>query len=100
MLHLLWVVPLLLVVTYAALVFIVLSWCGVSGCSGGGFGRVSEPWIGGTVAGGAIIALAWFTAVFGLRWHSSVRLRVYAGIAIGLGFAFTTAMVGTANFIR
>lgn len=41
--HLVWALPLGLVLAYFALVFSTWEWCGISGCSGGGFGRISSP---------------------------------------------------------
>lgn len=53
--------PVALVASFFPLFMASLTWCGVSGCSGGGFGRISDPDVPVAVAflvvAGAIVGL-------------------------------------------
>lgn len=68
-LHLLWALPLAGVVALPLVVLAGFVICGISGCSGGGFGRTSDPdWILGilaTLASGLVMALPWVL----VPWH-------------------------------
>lgn len=98
--HLLWVLPITAAVHFFALFWMTLVWCGVSGCSGGGFGRISDPWLGGVLAGGGLVALVWFAAVAGLPWHRSHRIRLITAAAVGVGLAVVSMLWATSFFIR
>jgi hypothetical protein len=58
-----------------------ISWCGVSGCGGGGFGVSRNPvsTVLLTILAGAIVAIP----VFAVPWTKSVRLRaICAGVVL------------------
>lgn len=40
---LIYAMPLALAASYVALVISTLLWCGISGCGGGGYGRIKDP---------------------------------------------------------
>jgi hypothetical protein len=84
-LALLWALPLALVVGLASWIPTGIALCGVSGCSGGGFGVSWNPFAGfiGLVIGGAIVALPLVL----VRWTISRGLRLAVGAAAGLVFA-------------
>ncbi|MDO5736486.1 MAG: hypothetical protein Q4P15_08425 [Propionibacteriaceae bacterium] len=42
-LNLIWALPLALIVSYLMLMISTLNWCGIFGCSGAGYGRISDP---------------------------------------------------------
>lgn len=78
---------------------IVLAWCGVSGCSGGGFGRTSDPdeVLAFTAAG--LAALVWFAALAAPPWIRPARVRLtIAGIAAVIIAALLLAY-GTGGFV-
>lgn len=98
--HLLWVLPIVLFAHFVALFWITLAWCGVSGCTGSGFGRISDPSLGLVLFGGLVVALVWCAAIGGLPWHPSPRRRLVAGAVAGIGIAVLTMLAGTSFFIR
>lgn len=93
-------VPLALMLSYFLLIIITLAWCGVSGCSGGGFGRVSDPdevlAIGASLVSGVI----WFGAIGAVPWLGPRRARLVVAAIIALVIALLMLLVGTGGFIR
>lgn len=83
---LVWALPLAVVVGVASWIPTSIVLCGISGCSGGGFGVSWDP-IGGIIGlaiGGAIVALP-----LGIvRWTTNRSLRLVVSAAAGLLFAF------------
>lgn len=84
-LHLLWTVPVAIIVSVPLWFWAGLSWCGISGCSGAGFGisreSQSTAWIALAISG-VVMALA-----IGLvPWLRPLFARI--GIAIVAGGLF------------
>lgn len=98
--HLLWIAPLGLAITWVASIWMTLSWCGISGCSGGGFGRISNPSLPGVLIGAAVIALTWLALLSAPRWRLGVRSRVITGLVVGLVVALLASSSATDGFIR
>lgn len=93
-------IPLALVVTAAGALFMTLSWCGVSGCSGGGFGRISDPSLGGVLAIAATLFAIWIVALLPLSWPN--RPVATAALRAGIALIVTAlvTLVATAGFVR
>ncbi|AQP48327.1 hypothetical protein BW730_13270 [Tessaracoccus aquimaris] len=100
LLHLLWTVPIALAVTWLAGVWMTINWCGISGCSGGGFGRISDPSLGGVLVGSALIAFVWFAIVAIIPWHTSRRMRLILAVVAGLLMSTAMTLIGTSAFVR
>jgi hypothetical protein len=86
--HLVWSIPLALAVAAFAMYFSTMEWCGVSGCSGAGFGRISDPnlvaailWL---IAGCVIAAIP----IMAVPWSAKRELRfvvaLYYACVVGL----------------
>lgn len=89
--HLLWAVPLAVVVAGGVTLLAAVAWCGVSGCSGGGFGAdTSARWFGWVLLLGAGAVLAAPVAVVG--WTARRRVRAAAGVAVGLGWVVWSSL--------
>ena len=59
-----------------------LSLCGISGCSGGGFGRYTEDqWMSWICCW--IIGLLYFLSLVFVRWVRPLRFRVILSAALG-----------------
>ena len=88
LLNLLWMVPAAIVIDLAAILVAKIARCGVSGCSGAGFGVSSSP--GVVVA--AIIASGLVTAALlaFVPWHHRRGVRIVAAV---LGAAASWAFV-------
>ncbi|MCU1403306.1 MAG: hypothetical protein JWM70_1630 [Microbacteriaceae bacterium] len=84
-LALLWALPLALIVGIGTWIPTDIALCGISGCSGGGFGVSWDPAGGliGLAIGGAIVALP----IVIVRWTTSRALRLAIAVAAGLVFA-------------
>ena len=100
LLHLLWTVPIALAVTWFACVWMTINWCGVSGCSGGGFGRISDPSLGGVLVGSALIAFVWFAIIAIIPWHTSRRIRLILAVVAGLLMSVALTLISTSAFVR
>lgn len=65
-LHLLWLMPLIFGTSFVLFIYAQISKCGISGCSGGGFGVTSDP-VGiflavsaaGLIAGASLLFVPW-----------------------------------------
>ena len=45
-LHLVWVIPAVVALSVVPFIVAALSWCGISGCAGGGWGRnIDDTWM-------------------------------------------------------
>jgi hypothetical protein len=86
-LALLWALPLALIVGVSTLIPTDIALCGISGCSGGGFGVSWDP-VGGIIGlavGGAIVALP----IALIRWTTNRALRAATAAVSALVFAVT-----------
>lgn len=100
LLHLLWAVPLALGATFFAAVMMTLSWCGVSGCSGGGFGRISDPSLSGVLLAGVAVVVVWTSLLTVAPWHRSPQVRALTGLTVGVVTAGLAMLWGTDLFVR
>ena len=81
-LHLLWTIP---VATIPAFLFYMVGGfelCGISGCSGGGFGRYTDDQWMSWICCGIIGALYFLSLVF-VRWVRPLQLRIALSAALG-----------------
>ena len=77
-----------------------LSWCGVSGCSGGGFGRTSDPSLPSVLLAGVAVVMVWTALLTVAPWHRSPRVRALTGLAAGVVIAGLAMLWGTDFFVR
>src|SRR5690554_4483936 len=61
-------IPVAVVGSALLLGFTSFSWCGISGCSGGGFGRIPEPSLAGALVFSGLAGLLWFAALAAVPW--------------------------------
>ncbi|WP_248762179.1 hypothetical protein [Pseudarthrobacter sp. SSS035] len=90
--HLWWTVPLAVLLSFPQWLVAGLAWCGISGCSGGGFGvSTGTEWLAVTmsVVNGLILAVA----VFAVRWLYPTRRRALVALAAGTLFGLLGAAV-------
>lgn len=95
-LHLLWTIPLALVVGIPFLIWAGFSWCGVSGCGGGGFGVDSrDAWqsVICCLLAGALV----FAALAAVPWLRSAGARLVTSAVIGVLYAVVAALVTRAH---
>ncbi|KRE45111.1 hypothetical protein ASG92_12325 [Arthrobacter sp. Soil736] len=89
---LLWTVPLAVLLSLPQWMVAGFAWCGISGCSGGGFGVVTgTEWVAVilSVVNGVILAVA----VFAVRWLYPTRKRALIALAAGTLFGLVGAAV-------
>lgn len=92
-------VPLAVGASFFLVFGIVLAWCGVSGCSGGGFGRTSDPDEVLAFTATGLAALIWFAALAAPPWIHPARIRFpIAGVAAVVIAALLLAY-GTDGFV-
>jgi hypothetical protein len=93
-LHLLWTVPLALLLGYPLWVAAEFTWCGISGCGGGGFGEYTDM-AGIAVASTVLAGLLLATAIAAVPWSQSRArfLVIRLVIAFGIGTAYAIAGV-------
>lgn len=87
-----WAVPLAILLSLPQWLVAGLAWCGISGCSGGGFGvSTGTEWLAVTmsVVNGLILAVA----VFAVRWLYPTRKRSLIALAAGTLFGLLGAAV-------
>jgi hypothetical protein len=87
-----WTVPLAVLLSFPQWLVAGLAWCGISGCSGGGFGvSTGTEWLAVTmsVVNGLILAVA----VFAVRWLYPTRKRALIALAAGTLFGLLGAAV-------
>lgn len=90
--HLRRTVPLAVLLSLPQWLVAGLAWCGISGCSGGGFGvSTGTEWLAVTmsVVNGLILAVA----VFAVRWLYPTRRRALIALAAGTLFGLLGAAV-------
>ncbi len=89
LLHLLWIAVVAVLIDLQSILGAKISRCGVSGCSGGGFGLSADP--GAVVAFIVGAGLVTAALVIFVPWHRSRRVRVVVG-ALGAvaSWAFVT----------
>lgn len=87
---LLWTVPLAVLLTVPQWLVAMFAWCGISGCSGGGFGvSTGSEWLAVTLS--AVNGLIVAVAVFAVPWLYPTGRRVLVAVAAGLLFALAGA---------
>lgn len=88
--QLLWAVPLAVLLSLPQWLVAAFAWCGISGCSGGGFGvTTTSEWLAITltVVNGVIMAVA----VFAVPWLFPTGKRALVAVAAGILFALVGA---------
>ncbi|WP_130177963.1 hypothetical protein [Cryobacterium sp. SO1] len=91
-LHLLWAVPVAILLCLPAAVLAGISWCGISGCSGGGYGLDTSD------AGLAVQACVFAAVVMGLPfalipWLKPRTVRIVLALPIGAVWGLLMAVV-------
>jgi hypothetical protein len=87
-----WAVPVAVLLSLPQWMVAGFAWCGISGCSGGGFGvATGSEWIAVTlsIVNGVILA----AAVFAVRWLYPTRKRALIALAAGTLFGLLGAAV-------
>lgn len=90
--HLWWTVPVAVLLSLPQWLVAGLAWCGISGCSGGGFGvSTGTEWLAVTMS--VVNALILAVAVFAVRWLYPTRRRALIALAAGTLFGLLGAAV-------
>ncbi|MBG6215179.1 hypothetical protein RCH23_003078 [Cryobacterium sp. CAN_C3] len=84
-LHLLWALPIPVVVSSVLLISALWDYCGISGCTGGGFGISRD--IGGTIGNLAPIPFLIGLPIFLVPWSPKRGVRALVALLTGLAFA-------------
>jgi hypothetical protein len=87
-----WAVPLAVLLSLPQWMVAGFFWCGISGCSGGGFGvATGTEWVAGilSVVNGVILAVA----VFAVRWLYPTWKRALIALAAGTLFGLVGAAI-------
>jgi hypothetical protein len=86
--------PISCALAYLVWVLASFSLCGVSGCTGGGFGAVRTPWVSvfDLLVSGAVAA----TPLWAVRWTGNRTVRLVIGSAFALAVAIAGFIVVTA----
>ncbi|QOD05968.1 hypothetical protein [Pseudarthrobacter sp. BIM B-2242] len=90
--NLLWTVPLAFMLSLPSWFVAAFAWCGISGCSGGGFGvATGAQWLAITlsVLNGVIFAVA----VFAVPWLYPTRRRALVALIAGALFGLLGAAI-------
>jgi hypothetical protein len=90
--HLWWTVPLAFVLGVPLWSVAGLTWCGISGCTGGGFGvdsRHVNIAVGCTISAGVLM----FVAIAAVPWFRSVVGRLFIALGIGAAYAILGAVI-------
>jgi hypothetical protein len=95
-LHLLWTIPLALVIGVPFLIWAGFSWCGVSGCGGGGFG-VDSRYAWQSVICCLTAGVLVFAALAPVIWLRNVRARLVTSAVIGVLYSLAAALVTRAH---
>ncbi len=91
-------IPVALIGTAVLRSIITIAWCGISGCSGGGFGRSSEPSVVAAVGASAIVGVLWFGALAAVPWLAPAKVRLAIATGVGVVIAFLILVSGTEGF--
>jgi hypothetical protein len=87
-----WAVPLAVGLSLPQWLVASFMWCGVSGCSGGGFGvSTGSEWV--AVILSVVNGLVFAVAVFAVRWLYPARKRALIAVAAGTLFGLLGAAV-------
>ena len=84
-LHLLCALPIPVVVSSVLLISALWDYCGINGCTGGGFGISRD--IGGTIGNLAPIPFLIGLPIFLVPWSPKRGVRAIVALLIGLAFA-------------
>ena len=84
--HLWWAVPLALAAAVFLHILAAIAMCGISGCTGGGFGR-SDDLRGLAVAAVIAVGLVMATPLYAVRWTASRRTRLIVALVVGVATA-------------
>ncbi|MDQ1609335.1 MAG: hypothetical protein QOE16_2067 [Microbacteriaceae bacterium] len=90
--HLLWTVPVGLALGLPFWAWAGLSWCGISGCSGGGFG-VYTDFVGDAIACTVIAGLLLAGAIAAVPWSRSFSIRLAIALVIATAYAMAGAII-------
>jgi hypothetical protein len=95
-LHLFWAVPVALAAGYPVWVVAAFSWCGISGCSGGGFG-VYTDFVGLAIAcailAGVLLAATIAAVPWSQSWSRFLAIRLVIAVGIGTAYAIAGAIL-------
>ncbi|MGY4542762.1 hypothetical protein ACVWY0_002687 [Arthrobacter sp. UYNi723] len=90
--HLRWTVPLAVLLSLPQWFVAGFAWCGISGCSGGGFGvYTGAEWLAVTMA--VVNGFIFAVAVFAVRWLYPTGRRALIALAAGALFGLLGAAV-------
>jgi len=91
-LHLLWALPLAVLLSLPLVAIAGISWCGISGCSSGGWG-IDTDYVGLAVAAciGAAIVMA--VALAAVPWMKPHGLRIMIALLLGALWGLTIALI-------
>ena len=84
-LHLLWALPIPVVVSLVLLISALGDFCGINGCTGAGFGISRD--IGGTIGNLAPIPFLIGLPIFLVPWSPNRWVRVAVALLTGVAFA-------------
>ena len=91
-LHLLWAVPVAILICLPASAVAGLSWCGISGCSGGGYGLDTSD--AGLAIRACIFAAVVMAIPFALiPWLKPRTVRIVLAVPIGVLWGLLMAVV-------
>jgi hypothetical protein len=89
---LLWAVPLAFMLSLPQWFVAAFAWCGISGCSGGGFGvATGTEWLAVTLS--ALNGVIFAAAVFAVPWLYPTRKRALVALIAGALFGLLGAAV-------
>jgi len=84
-LHLLWALPIPVIVSSVLLMSALWDFCGINGCTGGGFGISRD--VGTTIGDLAPIPFLIGLPIFLVPWSPKRRARAVVALVIGIAFA-------------
>ena len=84
-LHLLWALPIPVVVSSVLLISALWDFCGINGCTGGGFGISRD--VGGTIGNLLPIPFLVGLPIFLVPWSPNRWTRAVVALVVGVAFA-------------
>ena len=90
--HLLWTAPLAIVLALPLWALAGLSWCGISGCSGGGLG-VDSSFVGTAVTCSIVAGVLMSVAIAAVPWFRPRVGRLFIALGIGAAYAVAGAVI-------